>query len=281
MRLSAFQLPVEHLSATALTEFLNCAEMFRLKRLVRKPERYRADMFFGTVFHRTVADVFRARTDSLSAIEIATLYQHAWADTLSENGEPEWDKAAPSDMFENGGLMLASFMQTVLPLVTPDRVEERFEERVPGVPVPIVGYIDAESEQLIHEFKTASQKNIRPKPRWRFQGRIYQLAVDKPVAWYVTTKQVTPVSYTPVDNPELLMEATNKDATVRLVVQAVEQLNDMYARYGPDTPWPTNGQLHEWMCKSGCSYGPVGPNPSCVAWSKPRGNGETHDALAS
>lgn len=268
MRLSSFRLPVERLSATALTEFLTCAELFRLKRIVRTPERNRLDRFIGRVHHSTVAANFKQKVSSGVDLDEETMWAHyseIWSRTLEEDGEPEWT-TPPSEAFETGSKVLACFQKEVAPLVSPIRVEEWFEERIPGIPVPIVGYIDVESHSFIEEFKTSARKEARPKPRWRFQGRVYQLYVDKPVVWYVTTKQVTPKAYTPLNCPELLMEPANRDQTVRLLVQTVEVLNDMYARYGPSTPWATNGLLHEWACKSGCSYGPVSAHPICPAW---------------
>lgn len=270
IRLSSFHLPVDRLSATALTEWISCGEQFRLKRIVKVPERNRVDRFIGSVHHRTIEQNFRNKLESHSDMDWRTLeqtYDDQWARTISEDGEPEWEMP-PTEAGELGLRVLRCFMDEVAPLVNPVAVEKWFELKIPGIPVPLVGSIDVESRGYIEEFKTSSRKEATAKPRWRFQGRIYQLSVAKPVAWYVTTKQVTARSYTPVDNPGLLMDPINPDVTVRLVVQAVEQLNDMYARYGPSTPWTTNGLLHEWMCKSGCSYGPVGPNPICPAWRK-------------
>lgn len=268
MLLRSFHLPFDHLSATSLTEFLVCPEQFRLKRIAKRPERNRLDLFIGTVHHRAIADLFRNKIETggnLQWEELAEGYRHCWDNTINDEGEPEWE-VPPSEAYETGTKVLECFLHEVAPYVTPLKVEQRFEETVPGVPVPVVGYIDVESRGFIEEFKTSARKEASAKPRWRFQGRIYQLAVDKPVAWYVTTKQVTPKSYTPVDNPGLLMDPANKDQTVRLIVQSVEVMNDLFARYGPAGPWPTNGLLGEWACKSGCSFGPVSPNPICPAW---------------
>lgn len=266
MRLSSFHLPVNRLSATSLTEFITCAELFRLKRLVKKPERRYLELFIGTVFHRTIEDNFRHKLTTgqdLEWEEILEGYRFKWDEEIKDE-EPEWTDP-PLVAYETGAKVLESWHRDVAPLVTPVAVEQRFEVDIPGIPVPIVGNIDVESRGFIEDFKTSSRKEAKAKPRWRFQGRIYQLQVEKPVAWYVTTKQVTPVSYTPVDNPGLLMYPINRDVTVELLKQTVEQLNDVYARYGKDRPWPTNGLLHEWMCGK-CSYGPKSTHPICPAW---------------
>lgn len=269
MRLSGFKVPVERLSATSLAEAAVCPEMFRQRRLLKYRDRTWLDGFLGSVHHSTIEENFRWKMDTGRDQSYDTqqqVYMRSWQEKIDKDGEPEW-KIHPEKAMELGLKMIQSFHTEVAPHVNPLAVEEWFEEEIPGIPVPLVGKIDVETSSAINEFKTAKQKVSKPKPKWRFQGRIYQLIVNKPVAWTVTTKQVTPQNYTEANTPTLLMPMGNNDNTVKLIQQTAETINDLYIRYGADTPWPTNGVFGDWTCDY-CPFGPKNPSPTCPAWRK-------------
>jgi len=276
IRLSGFHLPVEHLSASSVSQFLTCPEQFRLERIVRIPKRRFLDGFVGSVHHDTVGENFAQKVSThrdMTLDQVGGVFKIKWAEQIEKEGDPVWTEN-PEKVEKLGLKMLTAFHETVSPTITPIAVEQRFEERVPGVPVPMVGYVDCEEREILNEFKTAKQKVSKPKPNWMVQGRIYQLFVRKPVYWTVTTKQVTPVNWTWQSAPDLVMPLVNPDQTVDMLVQATHMLNDYWLRYGPDRPWPRTGLLHTFACDY-CSAGPKSPNPACVAW---RGN---NDALAN
>jgi hypothetical protein len=267
MRLSGFKLPVEHLSASALASFLTCPEQFRQERILKIPKRLWLDGFIGRVHHETIAENMRQKVETgydQSLDQQMGIYRYKWAEQIESEGEPVWTEH-PEKVEHLGMQMIETFHRNVAPSIKPIAVEQRFEERVTGLPVPLVGYIDTEEEAVIDEFKSAKQKVSAPKPNWRFQARIYQLVARKPVVWTVTTKQKTPVNWTYAECPDLRLPIQHPDTTVRMVLQAAEMLNDYYARYGPDSPWPTTGLMHVWACGY-CSAGPKNPNPTCPAW---------------
>ena len=266
MRLSGFHLPVEHLSASSIAQFMTCPEAFRLERIAKIPKRRFLDGFIGSVHHDTIEENFRQKieTGNDQTYEQAEgVYKYKWHEEL-EKGEPQWTEH-PERVEELGLKMLKTFHTAVAPTIKPIAVEQRFEERVPGLPLPVVGYIDVEEERLIDEFKTSKQAVKSPKPNWRFQGLIYQLFSRKPIYWTITTKQKTPVNWTWQTAPNLILPIQNPDNTVRMMTQAVEMLNDYWLRYGPTRPWPTTGVMHTWACDY-CSGGPKNPNPACVVW---------------
>jgi len=272
MRLTSFHLPVEHLSASSISQFLTCAEQFRLERIVRVPKRRYIDGFVGSTFHDTIGVNFAQKIDTgrdQTIEQVNSVFKVKWAESIEKEGEPVWTDH-PERVEKLGLDMLGGFHTHVAPEIMPVAVESRFEERVPGLPVPLVGYIDCEEQGLINEFKTAKQKVAKPKPNWRVQGQIYQLFSRKPVYWTVTTKQKTPVNWTWRNAPDLVMEVSNPDVTVNLLVQATQMLNDYWLRYGADRPWPMTGLLHTFACDY-CSAGPKNPNPVCMAWG---GNGK-------
>ena len=270
MLLSGFKLPVDHLSASAIGDFLSCPEKFRQERILKIPKRVYLDGFIGRVHHDTLAANLSQKVETgidQTLAQAESTYRYAWAEQIEKEGEPEWVEH-PERVEELGLKMLKTFHEHIAPTIKPIAVEQRFEERINGLPVPLVGYIDTEETNVIDEFKTAKAKTSSPKPNWKFQGRVYQILSRKPVIWTVTTKQKTPVNWTWDTCPELKMEPINPDITVRAIVQAAEMLNDFYARYGPNEPWPQTGLMHPWLCGY-CSAGPTNPQPRCPAWKKP------------
>lgn len=243
------------------------------------PKRRYLDGFVGSTFHDTIGENFIQKLDTgtdQTIEQVNSVFKVKWAEQIEQEGEPVWTEH-PERVEALGLKMLKSFHTLVSPTIAPVAVEQRFEERIPGLPVPLVGYIDVEEGELIDEFKTAKQKVSKPKPNWRVQGQIYQLFARKPVRWHVTTKQVTPVTWNWTNAPDLAIEISNPDVTVRILNQAAESLNDFWLRYGPDRPWPMTGLLHTFACDY-CSAGPKNPNPSCLAWGGDGGKQYDHQA---
>ena len=267
MRLSGFQLPVDHLSATSLSVAITCPEQFRLRYLKHEPERLNIQKLVGSAFHGAIADNWRWKLhsgDDLPEQVALERLMGAWDDTIEREGEPEW-KEPPQQLFSTSSLMLQTYLQDYAPAVTPLSAEQRVEEQVPGIPVPVVGVVDCETRSRILETKTTPQKVTTPKPRWRLQARLYQLMIRKPVSHQIVTRQKTPKIYTEATEPGLLTPVADPDQTVLILQRAVAVINDYYARWGADQPWPPNGIFHDWLC-SYCPYPRI-----CVAWEGTRG----------
>lgn len=268
MRLGGMKLPVETFSATSLAKAVACPESWRRRYLCKERDGFGVERFVGTVDHETMACFFK---DKMAGIEwkpetLAYAYDMIWNKELDKEEYPVFNDQSPTKLMERGRLMVETYREQVAHLVDPVAVEERFEIAIPGVPVPLIGYIDVETTEKIIERKTSKTKLAKPKPVWAFQGRLYQLQSPKPVEWHVITKQVTPQVVTGRDVPGLAMQVHSSDQTVTLIQQTVEILNGLYQRYGADQPWPTLGTFHDWLC-SYCQHGPS-MKSDCVAWAK-------------
>lgn len=261
MRLSGWQLPLETVSASSLTLAIQCPEQFRLRYIQRQPEKMFPDRFIGIVDHETHEANFKWKLEmgrDISWPLLADIHAERW-ETRHQSDPPQWGFEDPNEYRELSLLMVETYHTQVSPDVVPLSVEQRFEERIRGLPVPLVGYCDVITKDLVIDRKTAKQKVSKPKSKWNFQGRVYSLVTDMPIQWHVVTKQKEPKVYI------LDTEKPNPDLTVRMLSQATTRLNDLYARYGPDQPWPTDGIFHDWLCDY-CTWGPklLG---SCHAWN--------------
>jgi len=262
MRLSGFHLPTDHLSATQLSVAITCPEQYRLRYLKHEPERLNIQKLVGSAFHGAIADNWRwklANGNDLPERAALERLMGAWDDTIEREGEPEW-KEPPQQLFQASSLMLTSYLDSEAPAIQPLATETWFEERVSGIPVPVTGVVDCETRSRILETKTTPAKVTTPKPRWRLQARMYQLSLRKPVEHQIVTRQATPKIYTSASEPGLLSPVADPDQTVLILNRAVATLNDYYARWGADEPWPPSGIHHDWLCKY-CSF-----VPKCFAW---------------
>lgn len=269
MRLSGWQVPIEHLSASSLAMFIECPEKWRLRRIQKVPESTGIDKWLGIIDHETHAvNLTRKITEheDLDDVAMRKIYDETWDNELQEEGEPDWLGADPDQTREHGQLIMHTYHDLVSPTVQPIAVETRFEEQLPGVPVKLVGYVDVEEKARLIERKTTKTRMSKPKPGWLLQGRLYSMVFQKPVEWQVVTRAKTPTVCLPETDPDLRLEVGGGDGVVLLVQQAAYMLNDLYTRYGPDSPWPTTGILHPFLCGY-CFAGPK-YNFRCSAWKE-------------
>lgn len=266
MRLSGFSLPVEHFSASSLAKAIMCPELWRRRYILREREGMFSGRFMGMVDHETHADNFRQKVETGQDLDVAWMrgkYEARW-NLLLQKEEPNWNDDDPAVLQERGMLAMEAYHTAVSPFVLPMEVEERFEEMLPGVPRPMVGYIDVKETSQIIERKTSNRKVSSLKPDWRFQGRIYQMVADLPTSFHVVTTQVTPQILTPESDPGLFLAKGNPDTILLMVQQTVRRINDLWERYGPDSPWPTEGLFHPFACNF-CQFKETG----CPAWKVP------------
>jgi hypothetical protein len=162
--------------------------------------------------------------------------------------------------------MTRLYVEKVVPRLMPNEVEKEFLLEVPGVPIPVKGFIDvvqAGNKPCI-DIKTSKKRDTYVLPSWRLQGRVYQLALGgRSVDWHVLTKQVTPQVATSLECPELLQPSTPE--SLKRTAEAIKSLawtiNACYVEYGPDEDWPwTAGMSHTFACMH-CSF-----KRDCPAW---------------
>lgn len=260
MRLG-WKLPLERLSATSMALSIQCPEQFRQKYIVREREDVMfGARFMGIVDHKVNEEIVRRAGQS--DLDIGAVYREVWNEQIDKEGEPDWRDDDPVKMIKTGIKMAETYHAVAQ--VKPIAVEQRFEAKVPGVPVPIVGFIDVLESDRIRERKTTSQKTTKPKPKWRFQGLIYQYAAELPVQWDVVTRQVTPQVFMADAWPDLFMKMRDREVTIQLIADAARRINDLYCQYGPDNTWPMTGMFGDWLC----DYCLIGPKygGSCPAW---------------
>jgi CRISPR/Cas system-associated exonuclease Cas4 (RecB family) len=278
---------VEHVSASSLKTLSACPEQFRRRYLLGEKQPPGAALVWGSADHKTSEFNYQQKIESgedLPLVEIRDYFAAQVDVAVEEAGglnEMEWKPDEKSrkrktidDVKDRGARLAEAYHLEVAPAVQPEAVEEKFSIEVPGVPVPIIGYLDlvaGPSEQQragrpegasegvldlrrIVDRKTSGRKVSKPEPDWSMQAGIYQLARWLPHEWQISVKTQNP--YVIAGDENLLVKAST--ARRRFVLRTIRalmlELGWMYVQFGADEPWPASrALLHQWRC-SFCGY---------------------------
>jgi hypothetical protein len=248
-----------------------CPEQYRRRYLLGEVARPGAALVWGSADHYAHEQNFRQKIESGTDIpvgDVKAAFAEGFDRAVERNGgerEVEWGDDKPGDLKDKGVELAAVYHDLVSPTVQPVAVEQKFEVRVPGVPVPVIGFVDVLEQYKAIERKTAARAQKTPKPDWLIQGWLYQSIERKPVEWHVSVKTKVPAIYTPATDAALRVEF---DAAVAVAAQTrvrtfARVLTTYMAEFGMDEPWP-DAVSHPWAC------GFCGFRPSCSWWGNGR-----------
>lgn len=250
---------IEHLSYSSISSYLACARNWAYKYVEKEPTYSTADLTIGTAVHGTVEAYLNADTRQ----PMHHYFDGAWASAL-ERGEIFWGTDSKESAYNEGlNLVSHSAIQTGingLQVARFDdgraRIEEKVELRVPGVPLPIVGYIDIQTaDQVPGDFKTSARSWTQDRAQNETQSLFYLAALNQAGRtvpnWkfrhYVIVKTKTPQWQT--------FEHTHKPGEVFWLFQMIQQVwKGIEAGVFPMNPG-------SWKCSP--SY--------CDFWAKCRG----------
>jgi hypothetical protein len=275
---SAWKLPQDWLSVSQFNQFLKCPRAYQQNYIQKRKQPSSSNQVIGSAVHRAIGWALMHKIGDdiaipdLGAVDEAEGYfrEVAWNGELESAGglgEISWDDTLkPDELADLGARMTRLYVEKVVPRLNPDQVEMEFLLEVPGVPIPVKGFIDVvqKANKPCIDIKTSKKRDTFVLPSWRLQGRVYQLALGgRSVDWHVLTKQVTPQVATSLECPDLL-QVSGPDVlkrTAEAIKSLAWQINAMYCEHGPDDDWPwTAGMSHTFACMH-CAY-----KRDCPAW---------------
>jgi hypothetical protein len=269
---NGWPLPLPHVSASSLGTYLRCPEQYRQRYLLGRKEPPNVKLLWGRADHRALEHNWQQKIDShedLPVKEVEEAFAVSLDEAVDESGgesEVQWDETKPGDVKDAGVRLVRCYHEQVSPSVQPVQVERKFELLLPGMGVPIVGYIDLETVGPIVERKTAARKFTTVPGRYALQAGIYQLAARRSIDFHVSTKTKLPAVYTPGTDPGLSLPVS--DARLRMVEERVRRtvrsLASTYQTFGPDDPWP-DAIADDSSCMW-CGFGPKKAN-ICPHWN--------------
>lgn len=184
-------MPVERLSYSSVNAYLTCPKSWWW-RYVKKPRvPVAVALPFGTAYHKTVQIYIAARAEGHDVKPLIDLWPDSWQGALNEKRNRDnikWDRTY--DHYTNLGAKMLSApdvvaavedMEPMIALMPAETaiIEKRVEFQVPGVSVPVVGYIDLiEKDGVPVDIKTAGRKWSRGKEHSQMQADFYLLGLN-------------------------------------------------------------------------------------------------------
>lgn len=250
-----------HLSYSSISTYLLCGNAWRLRYLERVAAPVSVALPMGSAFHGVIESYIKAETEPDDA-QLMDIAATSWQEQLGRNSDIDWGddtpeqvantlqrmvKAAPvRDLFRT----LRVNYDTNNPLCA---IERRVELRVPGVPIPVIGYIDLiTTDGVPADFKTAARMWTDSKADGELQPLFYLAALNQAgqevPGWrfrhHVVTKTQRPDAKT--------FEIAHKPAEVFWLFELIAA-----AWRGIDAgAFPMNPST--WLCSSRyCSYWPM------------------------
>lgn len=178
---------IEHLSYSSINLFLTCSEAWKRKNILKEPQSSTPALVFGSAIHNTIEGFIEAKANGVANMPLHDLWQWKWAAAVEREPNCEWGADTPEEHYNEGIRLLSNpDLQQMVNRLTPLRddqglfMERKVELRVPGVPVPIIGYIDlVTNDGVPGDFKTSAQQWSQDKAKDELQPLFYLAALNQ------------------------------------------------------------------------------------------------------
>lgn len=257
---------IQYLSYSSINLFLTCSEAWRRKYIAKEPQSSTPALLFGSALHNTIEQHIANRFEDVQInTGLQGLWDSNWNAAVEREPNCEWGADTPEQHYEEGLRLLSNpELQQMVNRLTPLRddaglfMEREVFVNVPGVPVPIKGYIDiVTNDGVPGDFKTSAQMWSQEKAKAELQPLFYlaalnQLGRDSPglrFRHYVITKTKQPKVQV-IESQHTYDSIFWLYGLVQQVWRAIESENYVM-------------NPHAWLC--GPKY--------CGAWSRCRGRG--------
>ena len=156
---------IDHLSISQVNEYLGCSQQYYYHRIAQlEPCDTSSSLVVGSAFHSAVEhfNILKREGVDIALHEMNALFQQCILN--DEKVESiNWGKTNRHDVFQEGERWIQAFLDAQDPNERILSVEESFELMLPGLPVPVVGRIDAviedsEGAVCVIDYKTASSR---------------------------------------------------------------------------------------------------------------------------
>ncbi|NLD42224.1 MAG: PD-(D/E)XK nuclease family protein, partial [Chloroflexi bacterium] len=170
---------IEHLSYSSISTYLLCGHAWRLRYVDRVQTPTAPALVVGSAWHDAVEAHLGQGTD------LGVAWRQAWGAQLERNRDVPWEVGETADSTGTVGERMAA-AKPVTNMLAEVRanfdgvLERRVELHVPGVPIPVVGYIDIVTKDGIPgDFKTAARMWSDGKAEDSLQPLFYLAALNQ------------------------------------------------------------------------------------------------------
>jgi len=181
---------IEHLSYSSISTYLMCPRSWRFHYLDKVQTPTSPALVFGSAFHNALEEYVELMAKPNDcASPLVSFWQHHWTAQLERNAECgiEWNSDTPEEMCNLGVRMfsdedIVALVDSLEPLVIEDQVqiERKVTLTVPGVPIPVIGYIDLiEQDGVPADFKTSARSWSQSQADSEMQPTFYLAALNQ------------------------------------------------------------------------------------------------------
>lgn len=172
---------LDHLSYSSVSSYLLCGRAWSFRYVEKVAAPTATALVMGSAFHDTVEGYITGKGD------LVTLWGRVWGAQLERNPQIEWGADTPESLSNDGiRIISAKPVREMLDAIAANfdrehgEVERRVELHVPGVPIPVIGYIDIITKDGIPgDFKTAARMWANNKASEELQPLVYLAALNQ------------------------------------------------------------------------------------------------------
>jgi len=178
---------IDHLSYSSISTYLMCPRSWRFRYLDKVEAPTSPALIFGSAFHEAIEGHIADR-HTAPGISLIDRWETAWSTQLESKGNNvAWGKDSTESLHDLGHAMLSDpGVQGVIEAIRPVMhkgqalIEEKVELRVPGVPMPVIGYVDVIEEGGVPaDFKTSARSWSQNRAHEELQATFYLAALNQ------------------------------------------------------------------------------------------------------
>jgi len=249
---------LEHMSYSSISLYMRCPTQwyFRYVEGLKIPPA--VSMVQGTAVHTAAEVNYRQKLNTYEDEDLATVLDVAHDTFVSGTEECDWqaEEVDPAVALDETIGLTKVWHRDLAPLVQPVDVERKVEVSDPTWPVPLIGYVDVETEDRIIDLKTAGKKKAQADLERDVQSGIYLLEGHKRFSaqsftWHVAIKTKTPASQV------LTRETFDAQRITRLVAHEEKAIlaslqSGIFGAALPDAWWCSERMCGYWhVCEWG------------------------------
>jgi hypothetical protein len=254
---------------------LRCPRQFYRRYILGEKQQPGESIVIGSFFHETLnwnyATKVASHTDQPLSDAVQYLQDVAVPQVIEAEGGLDnilWDSDLDTARTD-AERITSAYYRTVVPRIQPVGTEERFEVRVPGVEVPVIGYLDVRESERIVDTKTGKQASRKVKPSWQLQGRLYAQAIGLPVEYHSVSRAKTPTIVTALESADMVVPVPTETQAAnmrRTILAASEYIEYLLGAYGVEQEWPALGAVPDFTRNMlPCDF--CGWREGCPAWA--------------
>jgi len=170
-----------HLSYSSISHYLNCGKSWQFKYQQQLPEKKSSNLIFGSAVHGAIRQHIQGGSD------LRQSWRESWSKELALTPDIDWGTDNQTELFNYGVHLFSnedvlSMVKNLKPLNINGSpcMELKVELNIPGVPVPVIGFVDmVQANGVAVDFKTSRTSWAQERADKEMQATFYIAALNQ------------------------------------------------------------------------------------------------------